>query len=293
MRFLVLLLLSFLSVQAFALIEAVGSDGQKVVLAHPAERVIALAPNLTEMMYAIGAGKRLVAVSADSDYPKAAQSLPHVGGYKTVNNEQLLKLKPDLVVAWQGANSPAIIQELRRLSLNVIVLSAKNMMSIPKDMIVLGRLTAHIGGARGQAHLFQKHYTELVMKYALQKPEVKTLLQLGYPPLYAVASKGLLAHIINLCGGDNIFSNLPEVSAPVNLEAVLEANPQVIIELGNQAGSPWLNWPDLAAVKNKAVVVMNASILARPGPRILDGAQQVCEVLAKVRAQHRKQKLSA
>lgn len=277
--------LLFVSFNAFGEIKLQGADGHWTILSKPATRVVSLSPNVTEMLFAIGMGSKIVAVSEDSDYPSVAKKLPDIGGYKTINDELIVALHANLAVAWKGANSASEIATLRRLGIPVLVLGANSLVSIPQQMILLGRATGHIGSARGQAHLFLKQFAYLVQKYSLQKPRLPVFVQLGYPPLYAAGKGSLLNRIVNVCGGENIFADIPTPGAPVSIESVLKRNPAVIIEVGKQLVPDWTVWPTLKAAKLEGISEINASVLARPGPRLIQGATKVCEVIERVRKQ--------
>lgn len=283
---LIIFALALFTSSCWAVIKVKGADGHWVALPSYAKRVVSLAPNITEMLFKIGAGSRVVAVSEDSDFPAAAKKLPQVGGYKFINTEVILALHPDLVVAWQGANSPADIANLRRLGLQVLVMNASDIGAVGGNMVTLGRLTHQLTHARTAAFVYQKLHHELIMKYTLQKPMIPTFVELGDMPLYAAGKKSMMQKVLTLCGARNIFEDLNVPAAQVSIGSVLKANPALIIEVGKQSLS-WRRWDTLRANHDHGIFTIDPSIISRPGPRLVFGATQVCAAVARVRREEK------
>lgn len=280
-KILIIILCCFVS-SAFALIKETGSDGVAVQLDKPAHRVISLAPNITETLFYIGAGKYVAGVGANSDYPDAAKKLPVVGGVRSVDIESVLKLKPDLVVAWQDGTSIAAIDKMRDMGLPVLVVNPKSLLEVIIMARHLGELTGTTAKARSRALVLAKLYREMLMKHATQK-KTPVLIQIGFPPLYVAGKNSIQSEIVRLCSGRNIYADIKQAAAPVSLTSVIKRNPAAIIALSPANFIMYQHFPNLAAVKNKALFQINADEFSRAGPRIFKAAEQVCHDLDSIR----------
>lgn len=253
--------------------------GNTLNLTAPAQRIVSLAPNLTEILFAIGAGNKVVAVGSDSDYPPAAQALPNVGGYQTLNIEAIIALQPDVVVAYSG-NPPAALSRLQQLGIPVYFANVSSILGVADEMQHLGVLTGLQQQANIQAQAFRQAYYKLKQQYADAKPST-VFIEVGDSPLYTLTDHTLQSQVLSVCKGRNIFGNLPGYAQEVSTEAVLEANPDVIIGLTPVDLSPWQRWGELSAVQQHRLYLVNADLLARNGPRILEAAKTVCELLSQ------------
>lgn len=255
--------------------------GNRVVLAQPAQRIVSLAPHITETLFAIGAGARIVGAVQYSDYPEAAKNIPRVGSYNQLDLENILSLKPDLIVAWSGGNSAQQINDIRKLNVPLYLSDPHRISEIATEMENLGTLSGGQAYARKKAEAWRLRFKRLRLKYQ-SKSRVTVFYQLWHQPLMTIGGGQLIDNVINHCGGKNIFSTLRTQAPAISREAVLSADPSVIIVGGlpGQQGASmeyWQNWPWLRAVKNRNVFGINPDLLHRHGPRILDGMSRVCE----------------
>lgn len=254
---------------------------QIIRIAQPAQRIVSLAPDLTEILFAIGAGSKVVAVSVDSDYPLAAKQLPIVGGYQSINVEAIVALHPDLVVAWTG--NPAVdLALLKKLGIPVYLENDQSFADIAATMQNLGVLAGLSQTAEAAAQNFMAKYQALRRQYTSARP-VKVFLEIDDAPLYTLSDKTLQGKILSLCGGQNIFANVKASAAEVSVESVLAANPEVMIATSPINLDNWQKWPEIIAVQHHALYVINGDLLSRNGPRLIDGARQVCQWLQTVR----------
>lgn len=261
--------------------------GNRVVLAKPAKRIVSLAPHVTEMLFAVGAGKNIIGAVDYSDYPQAAKSLPRVGGYSRLDVERIVSLKPDLVVAWQDGNGKAVIKRLQQLGLSVYVTEPVEVLDVADNLERLGLITGNSGQGKKSARQFRATYTSLQQQYS-KKTQVTVFYQLWHQPLMTATDSHLIGKVISLCGGQNVFAGLVSSTPKVGLESVLAANPQVIVTSGMEAARPewlddWRRWKQLRAVQNQHLFFIPPDILQRHSPRILQGAQQLCQLLDQVR----------
>lgn len=241
-------------------------------------RIISLAPNLTEMVYAVGAGKELVGVSEYSDFPTEAQHLPVISRFEHIDVEGILLLKPDLVLAWKGSGEESAINSLQDFGISVQWISTSTLLEIPSALAQIGELTHHEAAGKKAAQAFGARYQALKEKYSHPGNLQKTVfLELFDSPLYTAGKKSFLMNILDICGAKSAFPSLNTEASSVSLESVVAANPSIIIALEPADISRWQAWPMMEAVKTHQVSQIDPNILARPGPRILEGVSQVCE----------------
>ncbi len=261
--------------------------GNTVTLAKPAQRIISLAPHVTELLYAAGAGNRLVGAVEYSDYPEAAKSLPRVGSYNAVDLERIIALKPDLVVVWQSGTLKGSVQKLRQMGVPVFASEPQTLEDIAQNLRRLGQLAGTDKTASAAAERFLTGLNRLRARYGHSEP-VSVFYQVWQQPLMTIGGRHMISQVIELCGGRNIFAGLSALAPRVSLESVLAKNPQVIVGGGVTENNPqwkeyWQQWPQIRAVKNSHVYSVNPDLLQRQTPRILLGAEVLCEQLEQVR----------
>jgi iron complex transport system substrate-binding protein len=268
--------------------EVQDDSGQIVRLDQAAERIISLAPSLTELLFAAGAGDKVVAVVEYSDYPEQARSLPRIGRHDLLDMERIVQLQPDLIVAWQSGNPRASIRRLQELGMTVYSAEPKSLESIPSHIERLGILTGSSDIADQASDNFRKSLAALQTDYSHKTP-VKTFYQVWNLPLITAGGNELINDIISLCGGENIFAELSMVAPKVSTEAVITRNPQAIVASGMDIERPewlddWLRWPDLDAVSAGNLFFIPPDYLQRHTPRALEGARQMCQYLDQARS---------
>lgn len=260
--------------------------GQAVRLAAPARRIVSLAPHITENLYAAGAGAYIVGVVDYSDYPPAAKKLPHVGSHDRLDLEAILALKPDLVIAWESGNPAAHLNRLKSLGLPLFLSQPRHLDDIAGDIERFGTLAATDAGAAARA--FRSRLAELRGRYA-RRPPVRSFYQIWNQPLLTVNGESLISDVMRLCGAENVFAKLPVLAPTVTLEAVLAANPEVIVASGMDDTRPewldmWRRWRDMTASARDNLFFVPADLINRHTPRILDGAQMLCTQLETARS---------
>ncbi|MDP1929888.1 MAG: cobalamin-binding protein [Gammaproteobacteria bacterium] len=261
-------------------------DRRSITLEQPAQRIISLAPSLTELLFAAGAGDQVVGVSEYSDYPPEAATRSIVGRYDLLNMEAIVALGPDLIVAWRSGNPRAGVQRLIDLGFNVYVAEPTTLASIADhiDSFALLAGTQQTGGATSR--FFRERLNALSAEFQNREP-VSVFYQVWNEPLISVGGNELINDIITLCGGSNIFADLG-LAPKVSEEAVLQRNPQVIIASGMDISRPewldeWLRWPQLQAVANGDLYFIPPDLVQRHSLRVLSGAEQMCNHIGKVR----------
>ena len=281
-----MLLLWLLVLPAWAEISVTDDAGQAVILENPAQRIISLAPYITELLFAAGAGQVVVGVTEFSDFPEAARSLAQVGGGSGLDLEAIIALQPDLVVAWQSGNPRGQVERLQSLGITVFLSEPRRLQDVPDTLRRLGQLAGTASAAAARADHFRHRYTELHDSYAA-RPKVSVFYQIWDQPLMTLNGEHLFSDVLRLCGGENVFGALPALAPQIGLEAVLLADPDAIVVAADDVHSPlvstWQRWPEMAAVKQGHVYAIPRDQLVRHSPRILDGAERLCKLLDEVR----------
>jgi iron complex transport system substrate-binding protein len=282
------LLLSALLVAApaGADVRVVDDTGATVALAAPATRIITLAPHAAELVYAAGAGARVVGVMKGSDYPPAVAELPVIGDVAALDLEKIVMLAPDLIVTWPWT-TPAQVAWLRARGVAVFEADAHTIDGIATDIERIGALSGTDAAARAAAMQFRTRVAQLARDGRDGAP-LRVFYQLSGVPLFTLGGRHLVSQAIARCGGENVFAGLTIPAPQVSVEAVLAANPQAIIAGTDDARRPawlddWSRWPALDAVRHHALFVVDANLLHRPGPRFVDGIAQLCGTLADAR----------
>ena len=273
----------------FSAIEIFDADGNLVRLDKPAERVISLAPSLTEILFAIGAAQRVVGVIEYSDFPPEAKTLPVIGRFDLLDIEKVVELEPDLIVAWKSGNPERSIEQLKSLGLTVYLAELTDLPSISKQMKNISKLTGTEREASSAITNFNQTYKSLIAEYSGRKL-VKTFYQVWDMPIITAGGKDFINDIIKLCSGENIFNGINQIAPKVSLEAVIVANPEVIIGSGSDQTRPdwldnWKHWPRMDAVSNRNLFSINPDLIQRQTPRTLIGTKQMCEHINQARTQ--------
>ncbi len=258
--------------------------GRAVELKAPAQRVVTLAPFLTEL--AFSAGANVVGVSAFSDYPPAAKKLPQVASAAGISLEAVAALKPDLVLAWRDSMRPEEVQRLARLGTAVFVADGRTLADVPRLLRAIGELTGH-DTARAAAD-FERRMQRLRERYA-SSPEVAVFLEIWHRPLTTISGRHFMNEALAACHARNVFADLPGVAPLVSWEALYARDPPVIVGVGsasdaNRLEAQWRTRSTLAAVKAGRIVFVPADRLQRPTLRTPDGIAELCGALDRVRA---------
>lgn len=261
--------------------------GKAVVLATPARRIVSLAPYITELLFAAGAGEFIVGASGSSDYPPAARNIPRIGSGVALDLERIVALQPDLVVAWESGNPADLVARLHALGLPVFLSEPHTLEDVGTSLLKLGQLTATGESARLAATAYNEQFASLRLSNSGKQP-VRVFYQLWDQPLMTVNDSHIISDVIQLCGGVNVFAGMGLLVPQVGIEAVLARDPAVIIAAadgGNEQKlfNTWQRWPGLRAVDGGHLYTIPGDLLVRHSPRILEGVTQLCEILDRVR----------
>ncbi len=281
-----MLIKRFLILTALPLIlgEAPATGEKARVLPEP-KRIVSMAPSLTETLFALGLGNRVVGVTSFCNYPPEAREKEKIGGFTNPNLEKIVSLKPDLVLATLDGNKAEVINKLRELGIAVTVANPRNIEEILGAIVRIGQATYQ-----------RKRAEELVssMRKRIDKV-VRSVEGLGWPPVFFIyqedpliaSGPGTFADdLIRLAGGSNISGNSRIPYPKYSIEKILVDKPELIfissMEVTQKAPSKvlkrWKKWPAIPAIAKKQVFLINGDLIDRPGPRIVEGL----EVLARL-----------
>ena len=246
-------------------------------------RIVSLAPSITETVFALGFGNRLVGVTSHCDYPAEAKRLPKIGDFMSPSLEVIAAKQPDLVIGVTGATDPARAREIERLGIKITLVSVS---SVSEILSSFKRIAALLGDPDAGATLIEKITAQFdkVKRRIAPAPRRSTLLAVGLRPLVAVGGKNFLDELITLAGGENIAGNASQPWLNLPDEYVVAKAPQIIIEagMGSDTAAPARHWSDLKsipAVKERRVYTYNSDKILRPGPRIGDGLEELAQLI--------------
>jgi iron complex transport system substrate-binding protein len=282
-----LLAAALVCADARAAIAVVDDAGTTISVAAPARRIIALAPHATELVFAAGAGERLIGVVAGSDWPPAARTLPRIGDAHAIDIERIVALAPDLVVTWPYT-TPAQVDQLRARGIAVMITDPKTIDAIAGAIERIGMLTGTTAAAHAAASAFRAELARVRSERG-EGPRVRAFYEIWDSPLYTIGGRHLITQALDVCGAENVFASLATPAPAVTVEAVLAAAPDAIIAASDGAVPPawldaWRRWPQLPATRYGNFATVDGNLLHRPGPRFVDGVRSLCAAIATARA---------
>jgi iron complex transport system substrate-binding protein len=261
------------------------------------QRIITLAPHLSELVDAAGGAERLVSVSAYSNFPATVKQLPITSDARSVDLEKMKSLRPDLIIYWHGGTSESQIQSIKKTfnkDVQFISVQPKKLSDIATDIETIGKALGTESVAKKNADALRSTIAELSTNQQkanqknISKRKVRVFYQVWAQPLMTLNQDHIIGDIIQRCGGEQLFAHEKVLVPTVSREAVIKANPEIIFTAVDSAKintdwSMWSSFPQLAATKNKAFIDLDGDIISRPSPRIMQGAQKICTEINKVR----------
>ncbi len=251
-----------------------------------AQRIVTLAPNLAELVYAVGAGEQLVGVSAWSDYPDAVLDIPVIGDAFALDQERLALARPDILLVWESGMPVKVVDELRAIGYNVAPIKTRGLDDIGEALLQIGRLTGHDDEAIEAATAFRSQLQSLRRAYQGLEP-IRVFYQVASRPLYTINSEHYISEMISLCGGENIFDDLSELAPTVDVEAVVDRDPEVLLastDSGKNAFYEWQRWPGIAANRAGNHFLLPADEIGRASTRVIVAAKAMCSALQQARS---------
>lgn len=261
-------------------------EGQTLEFTRPVSRIISLSPHATEILFAAGASDQIIATVSFSDYPAAAKNIPRIGNYKKIDLESIIALKPELIIGWKGGGSLPQIEAMQKLGYRIYFSEPETFDEVASNLRNLGKLLGTSTVAEAAADNFLAELAQLKRQFQNKTP-VSVFYQVWNQPLMTINKDHLITTVIEFCGGRNIFADLPARAPRVSIEAVIEKDPQAIVigmsETRNEWLTEWQRWATLSAVKHQQLYPIEADLIVRQTPRILQGAQLMCQHLDKAR----------
>lgn len=263
----------------------VDDTGHRVTVSYPPRRLVSLAPGATEMLFAIGAGDRVVATDDESNEPPAARKLPKLGELANIDVERLIAMKPAVIVVWPYGTSPAQIALLGRLGLPVYREEPRTLQGIAAAMRRLGRLAGTSAVADRVADALQARLAALASRYGRGRNPPTALLQVWDKPIYTVGGREPMSDALRVCGVRNVFGELQQAAPTVSVEAVIARDPDIIIAAAPPGkGATWLaSWrrfPMLRAVRSGRLIAFGDQRLSGLGPGAIEATAELCRRLA-------------
>ncbi|HEY3377711.1 MAG TPA: ABC transporter substrate-binding protein [Armatimonadota bacterium] len=267
--------------------------GRTVTIPTRPERLISLAPNITEILFAIGAGPRVVADTAYCDYPPAAAALPKIGGYLDPNLEKVLALKPDLVLC-DDINRHAMVDRLAGLGIPVVMSAPERLQEVEGAIRQIGRAVGEASHAETLADDLQRRRAAVTAKTAAlpEASRPRTLFLFSLDGFYSAGPGSYIDELIRYGGGRNIITKPAAAWPQLAIESIVAADPQVIILLAKYGKQHHLTaavalatlladrrWRDITAVKTRRVVVLDDDPMTLPGPRLIEGLESTAGAL--------------
>lgn len=265
------------------------SRGIEVRLEQPARRIVTLTPHLTELVYAAGAGARLVGVARFSDYPPEVRKLPVISDAVQFDLERILALRPDLILAWQSGTPAGAVTRLERLGLPVFVSDAARLEDIARNVETIAVLAGTLSAGAAARNRLEEELRSLRGR-SHQGAPVRVFYEIWPRPLMTVNSAHIISDVIRLCGGVNVFGNLRVLTPEISREALMAANVEVALGGGSadDAGKFAARWAALPPPLNAVpAYFIPPDLIQRPTPRLMSGARLVCAHLDAVRSARR------
>jgi iron complex transport system substrate-binding protein len=276
-----------LCAHAAAAITVTDDAGRKLTLPRAPQRIVSLAPGATEMLFAAGAGKLVIATVEFSDEPPQARKVPRIGDATSVDMERLVALKPDVVIVWEGGGNAAQVEKLEQMRMPLYRQKAETLATMPASLRRLGELTGtRDGAARGAADI-EARLAALTRKYG-RGERLSVLLQVWNRPVYTVGGTHLMSDALRLCGARNLFDDLRDLGPAVDVEAVIARDPDVIVAIAPPGSArewlaDWRRFATMRAVRGARLVPFEDARLSRLGPSAVGGTEALCEAIDAAR----------
>ncbi|WP_339451472.1 cobalamin-binding protein [Pseudomonas sp. EA_5y_Pfl2_R50] len=242
-------------------------------------RVVSLAPSLSEIVVELGSADLLVGVLDAGERPAEIASVPSVGRYGQLDMEQLLSLKPDLLLLWPGSVGPAQRDQLKRLGLPTFVAEPHSLEQLATQIEAIAAQLGRPERGLTRAAALREQLAELRQHYRREVP-LRVFYQVWDKPLYTVGGGQIISDALEVCGARNVFADLSLPAPQVSIEAVLQRDPEVILASDQAQLNAWSAWPQVAAVKQEKLLLVTDKGLERPSGQMIDATAKLCQLIA-------------
>ena len=259
--------------------------GRDVSIPARPQRIVSLAPSITEIVFDLEQGRRLVGVSRYSDYPPQAAKLPKVGAYVRPDIERIVALNPDLCIATKDGNPRTVVDRLTSLNIPVYVVNPHNLDAILDTILEIGTIL----GARDKAATLTRHMRNRIRRVNARIAQVeyrpRVFFQIGVTPIVSVGAGTFIHELIELAGGQNLAQG--KAAYPrYSREQVLALAPEIIIitsmarqKVFEQVKAEWRKWPNIPAVRNERIYLVDSNLFDRPSPRLVNGLEVLTRLI--------------
>ncbi len=259
--------------------------GRKVEINGTPQRIISLAPHITEILYAIGLEEKVVGVTLFSDFPEKAREKAVIGSYVTLDLEKIISLSPDLIISTSDGNPKEDINRLSSMGHTVYVISHSNINGIFSSILNIGEITRQEAKANELVVNMKKRIATVQSK--IKSARIRPVFyQLGDNPLMTAGRNTFIDSLIELAGGRNIAGELDILYPRYSMEKVLASSPEVIVissmaekNVSDDAFKKWERWKEIPAVKHNEIYFINPDLIHRPGPRIVEGLEKLSNMI--------------
>lgn len=266
-------------------IVAVDDLERQVRLEKAPERIVSLSPHLTEMLFALGQGKKVVGTVRFSDYPEQALDIPRVGDAFSINIEALVALKPDLVVIWADGGGLERIDQIEKTGIAVYVLRTRTIEAVVDNLNDLSQIL-RLQERPLIIDQIKQQITGLKNEYS-NKKKLKAFFQIWHEPLWTVGKNNIVTQVLEICSAPNVFSDLSAAASEVSIEEIVKREPELILISSKddikKIWKFWNNWQGISAVSENRVIQVAVDELQRPSPRIIKAAGALCRQIDKYR----------
>ena len=235
-----------------------------------AQRVVSLAPSLTEMVIEVGGQDRLVGMLDAGPRPSGLEAVPSVGRYGQLDMERLLALNPDLILLWPGSVGPAQRAQLERLNIATLVAEPHSLEDLAAQIEEIGEPLGQSARGQALARAFRQRLAALRERYRRTVP-LRVFYQVWDAPLYTVGGGQIISDALSVCGARNIFAELALPAPQVSLESVLQRDPQVIVVPNQAQANAWGQWP----IRGR--VIVGDPGIERPSGQMIEALARLCE----------------
>ncbi|QJP97799.1 cobalamin-binding protein [Pseudomonas fluorescens] len=242
-------------------------------------RVVSLAPSLSEIVVELNSADLLVGVLDAGDRPPAIKDLPSVGRYGQLDMERLLSLKPDLLLLWPGSVGPAQRDQLKRLNIPTFVAEPHSLEQLTAQIEAIATQLGRPERGIERARELRQNLDELRQRYRREAP-LRVFYQVWDKPLYTVGGGQIISDALEVCGARNVFGDLSLPAPQVSIEAVLQRDPEVILASDQSQLDAWNTWPQVAAVKQRQLLLVTDKGLERPSGQMIEATAKLCQLIA-------------
>ncbi|MGQ9508135.1 MAG: ABC transporter substrate-binding protein [Thermodesulfobacteriota bacterium] len=259
--------------------------GRRVTFPFPPRRIISLAPNITEILFALGMDKEIIGVTLNCNYPERVREKVKIGSYISLDFERIVSLKPDLAIATGTGNTKELVDRLERLGIPTYVIFPNRFDGVLQSLLRIGEIVQREKEAKFIVQGMKERKQKVMGKTAfLSRPRV--FLQIGEAPLVTVGKGSFSDDLIHLAGGENIAGNERQRYPRIGMEEVIRKSPEVIlISSMNPKGdydrilSEWNRWKAIPAVRQGRIHLINSDLIDRPSPRLIEGLEEMARFI--------------